>query len=211
MSGPGRRGRRGGRRQRRREEQARQQAAQTNGAAAQTNGQSGPGHPVLPAPVVVEPVVEAARALEVPPPVAPPAPAADPPHPRPMSARELVARLEAKHAQEAHAEAVADQAERVASENAEVPAEVVAPGVAPAAPRRFTARGAEWLASVAGRGSGGTGRVAQARIEAIRFAPVSEPESVAAEVIVPRVRLDDLYDDELAELLERGLRSRGNG
>jgi hypothetical protein len=72
----------------------------------------------------------------------------------------------------------------------------------------FSARGSDWIVRSAGRGAGGTGRVAQARIEAIRFSPAAEPDSVAAEVMVPHVRLDDLFDDELAELLERGLRSR---
>lgn len=194
MNGPGRRGRRGGRRQRRREEQARQQA-QTNGAPHGGNGQSGPGHPALesPEPAPVSPLEEVV--------IAP----AEPLHPRPMSARELVARLEA---QRAHEEAAALDAVAVPDE---VPVEIAPAPPAPAAePRRFVARGAEWIATVTGRGSGGTGRVAPARIETIRFSTASEPERVAAEVIVPRADLNILYDEELAELLERGL-TKGNG
>ena len=188
MSGNGRRGRRGGRRQRRREEQARQQAG-----APPTNGQSGPGHVVLPEPAT-------------------PAPAADP-HPRPLSARELVARLEALRAREEAADAAA--AELVVTEPTEAPAEVApaAPEPQPdAEPRHFLARDTEWIARIAGLGTGGTGRVAPARVSAIRFSTAAQPDTVAAEVIAPHARLDDLYDDELAELLERGLRwTKGNG
>ena len=83
-----------------------------------------------------------------------------------------------------------------------------APPIVSEAPRRFIADGAEWLARTAGRGTGGTGRVAPARVHAIHFSKAAEPEVIAAEVLVPRAQLDDLYDEELAELLARGLRSR---
>ena len=239
--GGGRRGRRGGRRQRRRDEQARQgHAAAAVAPPTKPNGQSGPGHPVIPtaevvappapAPVVAPPAMAAPPAPVAAPPamappaaVAPPAPTAPPAtapaaHPRPMSARELVARLEAKHAHEAAAaaELSLDAAGLVATEPTEVPADAsAAVAAAPAhvaEPRRFRVNGVEWVATLAGRGTGGTGRVAPARIEAVRFSTVAEPEQVAAEVLLPHARLDDLYDDELAELLERGLRSRtGNG
>ena len=204
MNGPGRRGRRGGRRQRRREEQARQHGAQPNGGAPQgSHGLSGPGHPALveldvPPSEGTPPVTEVTLAQA--------APAGERAHPRPMSARELVARLEAMRAhEEAAALAHATAAEQMPTEST-----VAVPHVR-AESRSFVARGAEWIATVTGRGSGGTGRVAPARIETIRFAQASEPERVAAEVIVQRADLDILYDEELAELLERGLRSvKGN-
>ena len=213
MNGPGRRGRRGGRRQRRREEQARQHAAQPNGGAPHaSNGQSGPGHPALVEPEVAPSVTApAVESVTVPPveevTVAPAAPAVDEAHPRPMSARELVARLEAMRAHE-EAAALAD-ASAAAEEPLPEPEIVVAHVRAES--RNFAARGEEWIATVSGRGSGGTGRVAPARIETIRFAIASDPERIAAEIIVPRADLDILYDEELAELLERGLRStKGN-
>ena len=180
MSGNGRRGRRGGRRQRRREELAKQETAPTN-------GQAGPGHPVPP----------------------PPAPAV-PAQPRPISARELVARLEAMRAQEEAAASSAPDELVVVVEPTEASAIAQpVPLPPPPAPRRFAARGGEWIAHVAGRGTGGTGRVAPARIGAIRFAAADTPELVAVEVISPRTDLDQLYDEELAELLERGLRLKG--
>ena len=181
------RGRRGGRRQRRREEQARQ-AQQHEGSAPKSNGQSGPASVVLP-PAAVEPA-----------------------HPRPMSARELVARLERLRAQE---QAHEQEQERLASgtvatEPAQAaPADDASPVDAPVAePRHFSARGDAWIATHAGRGAGGTGRLAHARLEAIRFATVAEPEHIVGEVLAPHARLDDLYDDELAALLEQALRYR---
>ena len=195
MSGSGRRGRRGGRRQRRREELGRQADVSPAPAAApegQTNGQSGPGHPVIE-----------------------PAAAPEPAHPRPLSARELVARLEALRAHEeaadarppADAPAPADGL--LVEEATEAPASFPVP-VVTTEPRRFAARGTEWIARIAGRGTGGTGRVAPARVGAIQFTPVAQPEGVSAEVITAHAHLDDLYDEELAELLERGLRLKGN-
>ena len=179
------RGRRGGRRQRRREEQARQgQPA----SAKQSNGQSGPASVVLPAA------------------------APEPEHPRPMSARELVARMEKLHAQEHAAHGLEGEHEptpdatpvhatphdALAAERVEVPRE----------PRRFRARDSEWIATHVGRGVGGSGRVAHARIEAIRFANAADPDAAVAEALAPHARLDDLYDDELAALLEQALRYR---
>ena len=204
MSGGGRRGRRGGRRQRRREEQARQQVAPP------TNGQSGPGHPVLHAPAPPAATSPDIASEEV---IGSTAVVVDA-HPRPISARELVARLEAMRAHEAasaldEAEppvptpaAIADAVPQASPEPEPVAA------AAPAVPRRFQARGSEWLAHVAGRGSGGTGRVAPARLEIVRFARAEEPERIVAEVVGPHADLDMLYDDELAALLERGLRNR---
>ncbi|HEX6588221.1 MAG TPA: hypothetical protein VF039_04315 [Longimicrobiales bacterium] len=183
------RGRRGGRRQRRREEQARQgQPAPPQ----KSNGQSGPAAVVLPSA----------------------APPVEPEHPRPMSARELVARMEKLHAQEhatpghdAEHESAPDATPVQATPHGDAPpaAERVE---APREPRRFRARDAEWIATHVGRGVGGSGRVAHARLEAIRFASAAQPDAVVAEALAPHARLDDLYDDELAALLERALRYR---
>ena len=193
------RGRRGGRRQRRREEQARQ--AQEQEGAKKTNGQSGPAAVVLPTP---------------------PAPV-ESVHPRPISARELVARLENLRAQEQAADESAQAYATAAGDTDAAPGSAIGPAAIgpagtgqdagrPAAPmaepRRFQARGDAWIATHAGRGAGGTGRVAHARLEAIRFATIAEPEHIVGEVLAPHARLNDLYDDELAALLEQALRYR---
>lgn len=228
------RGRRGGRRQRRREEQARQ--TQREGSAPKSNGQSGPAAVVVPAPakpataptpsaapapgaapapaaapapVVVQPPAGAPAPATAAPVPAPSGPPPEPAQPRPMSARELVARMEKLRAQEAHA---AHESAVAAGpiEPGDTPAVAVA-GVAPAPtvePRRFPAQGSDWIATHAGRGAGGTGRIAHARLEAIRFARAAEPEQIVAEVLAPHARLDDLYDDELAALLAQALRYR---
>ena len=176
-----------------------------------------PAPPFAPAPPPPAPVAGPASAAvaaqraesAAEPPSAPPA-SDPPPRARPMSARELVAKLEALRLEAEHAVHEPEHATRVSSDaatEAAADAHVAPPAPEDLAPRRFRAQGADWLARSAGRGTGGTGRVAQARIELIRFSPAEEPERISAEVLVPHVRLDDLYDDELAELLERGLRS----
>ena len=106
--------------------------------------------------------------------------------------------------------AAADADALVATDADEAPAGLVVESAAApkTGPRTFRAKDEDWIATHAGRGAGGTGRLAHARLEAVRFARAVEPELVAAEVLVPHARLDDLYDDELAELLERGLRSQ---
>lgn len=234
MKGGGRRGRRGGRRQRRREDQQRALRAAENGGGTQPAASAPEATPIL-AVDVTEPAAQPIRSH----PAEPPHPQ---PHPPPLSARELVARLEARRLQAAHeadhggqrthsngadpqvatAAAIPDvsggaprEAEMDVDAASARPAgaDLASPPIplpeerVPAPPRAFLARGVEWLARVAGQGTGGTGRVAIARVEAIRFARATEPERVAAEVLVPCAKLDELYDDELAELLERGLRA----
>lgn len=204
-SGSGRRGRRGGRRQRKREEQQRVQRG-AEASAAPASGAAPPAEPMPdPAPVVAA-------------------------HPPPMSARALVARLEALRVEAAHEAMVVDVSQAATDEAstrgaAEAAPEIAhAPPLAPAhtpaggpvpqatpaprravEPRRFMVGEAEWIARLAGSGTGGTGHVAIGRLEAIQFALAVEPESVAAEVLVPRARLDEMYDDELIEMLEGGL------
>ena len=212
----GRRGRRGGRRQKRREEK--EKAARQEAPRAE-QGAPTPQHEHVHEP---EPAsggeAEHQAAAEAPTPSAAPHPP-EPLHPRPMSARELVARLEAKRLEQlrpaghegrpdaAHPEAANGIAHGTPSDAEELGSRPTSSIVSPE-PRRFAAAGQEWIARLAGCGTGGTGRVAQARVEAIHFSTAAEPERVAAEVLVPRLELDALYDDELAELLERGLRSR---
>ncbi|HUF14039.1 MAG TPA: hypothetical protein VMN78_13125 [Longimicrobiales bacterium] len=198
----GRRGRRGGRRKRRREEKG------------QGHGQKAPGQGEGQT-AEHEHVHEHEHERE-----AEPEHVAGPAHPRPMSARELVARLEAKRVEAARAAGDEGREEAghsgtahaAAHESLPVAADLAphrSPSRAPVSePRRFSVAGQEWIARLAGSGTGGTGRVAQARLEAIHFSTAVEPDRVAAEVLVSGGRLDALYDDELAELLERGLRSR---
>lgn len=199
MKGGGRRGRRGGRRQRRREEQQRAaRGAAANSAEPDAVPAAAPSHE------------EAAAAPADAPADRPESAAVDPARDRrvgraPLSARELVARREAQRTEAAQAP---DEGEPAAEPAAEASSEERSGEVAAAEPRRFEADGRPWLARVAGRGVGGTGRVAQATLEAIRFHPADAPDQEPVEVLVPLARLDDLFDEELAELLQRGLRSR---
>lgn len=71
--------------------------------------------------------------------------------------------------------------------------------------RIFTVDGREWVARVAGHGLGGAGEVGGAFLVAIRFEPL-ESKGEADEVreaLLPRGRLDYLFDEELVELFRR--------
>jgi hypothetical protein len=71
--------------------------------------------------------------------------------------------------------------------------------------RRFTVNGAEWRASIAGESAYGTGAHSAAYLVAIRFQGPDD-ENPSREALLPRGRLEMLYDEEFAELLERATR-----
>ena len=66
--------------------------------------------------------------------------------------------------------------------------------------RAFSAGGLRWVARICGVGLGGTGRLGTAPFTAIRF--FQEGESAPRfEALLPRGRLQDLYESELEALL----------
>lgn len=102
---------------------------------------------------------------------------------RPISARELVARMEGRGAHPGE------------------DAEDHPPPMRPV--RRFRVDDQEWLARPEGEGWGGNGHVGLARLTVVRFYHPAEPETARREALLPVGRLEDLYDEELRTLLER--------
>lgn len=70
------------------------------------------------------------------------------------------------------------------------------------AARIFEHEGRTWTARVAGAGAGGTGRLGTAAIVAIHFWPEGS-DLPTFEALLPRGRLEGLFDAELRELLTR--------
>jgi hypothetical protein len=67
--------------------------------------------------------------------------------------------------------------------------------------RTFTAEGRTWVARVAGHGALGTGHYSLGLVEAVHFALAEAPDVPVREALLPRGRLDALFESELAALL----------
>lgn len=86
------------------------------------------------------------------------------------------------------------------------PAEASAAAAAEPRPERgFEMDGERWIARVAGRGAGGTGRVASAYIVAVHFSREEEPERPLREALLPSGRFEGLFDAELVGLYQESV------
>jgi hypothetical protein len=69
--------------------------------------------------------------------------------------------------------------------------------------RGFLADGEEWVAWRSGAGAVGTGAWGLGRVEAVHFARPDSPGRPLREALIAKGRFDNLFEDELAELLRR--------
>jgi hypothetical protein len=67
--------------------------------------------------------------------------------------------------------------------------------------RTFTAEGRTWVVRVAGHGALGTGHYSLGPVEAVHFALAEAPDVPVREALLPRGRLDALFESELTALL----------
>jgi hypothetical protein len=74
-------------------------------------------------------------------------------------------------------------------------------GQVPASGRSFEAEGRTWVVRVAGYGALGTGHYSLGPVEAVHFALADAPDVPVREALLPRGRLDAMFDSELAALL----------
>jgi hypothetical protein len=71
----------------------------------------------------------------------------------------------------------------------------------PASHRTFEASGEEWTARIAGKSAGGTGGYGLGMLHAIHFARGADQGRPLFEALLPRGRFEQLFDEELRELL----------
>lgn len=75
----------------------------------------------------------------------------------------------------------------------------------PAIQRTFEAAGEEWTARIAGKSAGGTGGYGLGMLHAIHFLRGADPDRPLFEALLPRGRFEQLFDEELRELLRRAV------
>lgn len=76
--------------------------------------------------------------------------------------------------------------------------------------RAFEVDGEEWVVRIVGTTSVGTAPDVRAPVLLFGFARAAEPDGLEREAMAPGTSLDDLSDDDLAQLLQRS-RSTGTG
>lgn len=69
--------------------------------------------------------------------------------------------------------------------------------------RRFHVDGTEWIARVAGRSLYGTGSTPRARLMIIEFCRAEAPDTPVRRMLVPGRSLEQVWDEELGDLLQR--------
>jgi hypothetical protein len=74
--------------------------------------------------------------------------------------------------------------------------------------RRFTHEGRSWVAWLSGKGAYGTGSYGLGLIDAVHFADAAAPDLPLRESLLAHGRFEQLFDAELAALLNRSVEIR---